>query len=132
MNNNSKLITWVGILLIIVTGLIHFIDAPDGFEEATYKGVLFVLNGVGGLIAAYGIFRGSRSWGWALGFLVAAGAFVGYALSRTVGLPQIPAEPDAWFEPLGIASFVAEGLFVVLYVWLMRGASTASKQLTRA
>lgn len=132
MNNNSKLITWVGILLIIVTGLIHFIDAPDGFEEATYKGVLFVLNGVGGLIAAYGIFRGSRSWGWALGFLVAAGAFVGYALSRTVGLPQIPAEPDAWFEPLGIASFVAEGLFVVLYAWLVRGASTANKQLTRA
>jgi hypothetical protein len=52
MNNNSKLITWVGILLIIVTGLIHFIDAPDGFEEATYKGVLFVLNGVCDVIAA--------------------------------------------------------------------------------
>lgn len=63
---------------------------------------------------------------------MAAGAFVGYALSRTVGLPQIPAEPDAWFEPLGIASFVAEGLFVVLYAWLVRGASTANTQLTRA
>lgn len=132
MNNNSKLITWLGIALIIVTGLIHFIDAPDGFEEATYKGVLFVLNGLGGLIAAYGIFRGSRSWGWTLGMLVAAGAFVGYALSRMVGLPMIPAEPDEWFEPLGIASFVAEGLFVLLYAWLMVGKSSGSTQPVRA
>ncbi|MCU0651935.1 MAG: hypothetical protein MUC39_03225 [Candidatus Omnitrophica bacterium] len=37
-----------------------------------------------------------------------------YCLSRTVGLPQIPAEPEAWFEPLGVISLLAEGLFVLV------------------
>ena len=71
MPSNSKLISWVGIALIIAVGLIHFISAPDSFDEATYKGVLFMANGVGALIAAYGIWQGKR-WGWAMGLLVAA------------------------------------------------------------
>lgn len=118
MSTNSKQLAWIGIALLVITSLVHFVDAPDSFEEATYKGVLFLLNGLGALIAAYGIYQGKRNWGWTLGLLVAGGAFVGYALSRTVGLPQLPAEPDAWFEPLGITSFVAEALFVLLYLWL--------------
>lgn len=118
MSKNSKQIAWIGIVLLVITSLVHFIDAPDSFEEATYKGVLFLLNGLGALVAVYGIYQGKRSWGWTLGLLVAGGAFVGYALSRTVGLPQLPAEPDEWFEPLGITSFVTEALFVVLYLWL--------------
>lgn len=132
MNNNTKMITWLGILLLIVTSLVHFIDAPDSFDEATYKGVLFLLNGVGALIAAYGIFRGSRSWGWTLGLLVAAGAFIGYALSRTVGLPQLPAEPDEWFEPLGILSFLAEGLFVAVYIWIISMKTAPSELMLKA
>ncbi len=39
---------WAGIILIIITGVIHFIDAPDSFGESTYKGILFTLNGIGG------------------------------------------------------------------------------------
>jgi len=35
--------------------------------------------------------------------------------SRTVGLPGIPPEPDAWLEPWGLASLVVEGLFVILF-----------------
>ena len=114
MSNKSKTMMWVGIALIMVTGLIHVIDAPDSFEEAAYKGWLFCLNGAGALVAAFGIFRG-RAWGWNLGFLIAAGSIVGYTLSRTVGLPQIPAEPDAWLEPLGVAAMSAEGLIVLLF-----------------
>ncbi|MFN8440396.1 MAG: hypothetical protein U0175_06505 [Caldilineaceae bacterium] len=132
MNNNTKMITWLGILLLVVTSLVHFIDAPDSFDEATYKGILFLLNGVGALIAAYGIFRGSRSWGWTLGLLVAAGAFIGYAMSRTVGLPQLPAEPDEWFEPLGILSFLAEGLFVAVYIWIISMKPVPSKPMLKA
>ena len=36
--------------------------------------------------------------------------------SRTVGLPFIPAEPDAWFEPLGVAAMIAEVLFIVVFI----------------
>ena len=107
---------WIGILLISVTGLIHLLEARDAFGEAFYKGVLFVANGMGAAISAVGIHRGERRWGWDLGCVVTVGALVGYVLSRTVGLPGLPAEPDAWLEPLGVASLVVEVLFVMFYL----------------
>ena len=115
MPDVPKIFRWPGIGLIVSVGLIHAIDAPDGFEEAAYKGWLFCANGVGALVAAWGIFRGQR-WGWNLGLLIAAGSFISYVASRTVGLPLIPAEPDAWLEPLGVASLIAEGLFVAVFI----------------
>src|SRR5713101_2366046 len=94
-----------GIALILVTGAIHFIDAPGSFGDATYKGWLFVANGIAAFVAAFGILRG-RGWGWVLGLLVAGGALVGYVVSRTVGLPGL--EPDVWLEPLGVLSLTVE------------------------
>jgi hypothetical protein len=38
-----------------------------------------------------------------------------YVASRTIGLPGLPAEPDAWLEPAGVASLLCETLFVVLF-----------------
>ena len=133
MRNIPRTIVWAGIALMLVTGIVHLIDAPDAFDEATYKGLLFVANGIGALIAAVGIARGARTWGWGLGLLVAAGAFVGYVASRTIGLPGIPAEPDAWLEPLGVVSLVAEGLVVGLALWAIQllgrmGESTSAQR----
>ena len=116
MNNNSKFVTWAGIILMALTAIIHFYDAPDALSEIAYKGILFILNGVGALIAAYGILRGA-SWGWLLGLLIAGGAIVGYVISRTVGMPGLP--PDPWLEPLGVLSLVVEGLFVLLAVYAL-------------
>lgn len=116
MDKISKFLMWSGIVLILVVGIIHVVDAPDSFDDAAYKGWLFYANGAAALLSAWGIYRGSRAWGWNFGFLIAAGSFVAYIVSRTVGLPQIPPEPDAWLEPLGVASLVAEGLFVLLFI----------------
>ncbi len=113
---------WAGVVLIVITGIIHFIDAPDNFNQATYKGVLFVLNGFGALLAAYGIFRGA-SWGWLLGLLIAGGAILGYIVSRTIGLPGLPVDAH-WLEPMGVLSLVVEGVFVLLAV----KALTATRQ----
>ena len=99
-----------GISLIVVVGLIHLIDAPEDLEEGSYLGFLFVANFLGALAAAAGIYRGNR-WGWSLGLLVAGGAFVGYVISRTAGLPGLPVE-EQWLEPLGVLSLVVEALFV--------------------
>jgi hypothetical protein len=107
-------IQWAGIALIVATGAIHFIDAPGSFGDARYKGLLFVANGVAALVAAVGIYRGSRSWGWGLGLLVAGGALVGYVISRTVGLPGL--EPDVWLEPLGVLSLVVEAAFILVFL----------------
>ena len=116
MLNIPKKTLWTGVGLILATGLIHLVEVPDSFEEAGYKGVLFILNGLGALVAAFGIYRGQKTLGWTLGMLIAAGSFAGYVASRTVGLPGIPAEPENWLEPMGVASLVAEGLFVMTFL----------------
>ena len=120
----SKTVVWSGIILILITGLVHFIDAPGAFEEVAYKGVLFVANGIASLVAAFGIYRGIRSWGWMLGLLIAAGALAAYCASRSIGLPSLPAEPDAWFEPLGLISMIVEALFIGLAVWVLQSERT--------
>ena len=86
MYSPSRTLKSLAIVAILGTGLIHIMEARDSFSDATYKGLLSVANGLGALVA-----------------------------SRTIGLPGLPAEPDAWFEPMGVASLVCEGLFVVLF-----------------
>jgi uncharacterized membrane protein YfcA len=103
-----------GISLIVVVGLIHLINSPEDLEEGAYTGLLYLANFFGSLAAAVGIYRGKR-WGWALGILVAGGAFAGYVISRTVGLPGLPVEAE-WLEPLGVLSLLVEGLFMGVYL----------------
>lgn len=117
----SKTLVWAGILLVLAVGLIHLVEAPENYEESAYKGILFFLNAAGALVAAAGIYRRSRL-GWSLGLFIAAGSLVGYAISRTVGLPGLEVD-DEWFEPIGVASMIAEGLFVLLYTYVMVGQS---------
>lgn len=112
----SPTLKWLAIAAILGTGLIHVVEAQDAFGDATYKGLLFVANGVGALVAAFGVYSNRRALGWVLGLLVAGGAFLAYVASRTIGLPGLPAESDAWLEPMGVASLVCEGLFIVLFV----------------
>ena len=110
----SRKWAWIGITLILLTGLIHLVEAPEYLEEATYTGLLFVANGIVAAIAAVGIYRGARGWGWGLGAVLAAASIVGYVMSRTVGLPGIGVEE--WLEGAGIASLVVEALFVAVAV----------------
>jgi len=126
MTAPSSTLKWLAIAAILGTGFIHTVEARDAFSEATYKGLLFIANGVGALVAAVGVYRNRREPGWLLGLLVAGGDFFAYVASRTVGLPGLPAEPDAWFEPMGVASLVCEGLFIILFVVSHEGRTGAS------
>jgi len=120
VNKRSKEISGFAIGMLVVIALIHFIDAPSDFQDATYKGILFLLNGLGALVAVIGIYRQERNWGWLLGILVAGGALVMYVVSRTVGLPIVGVESE-WFEPLGVLSVITEGLYLIAsYVFLVR------------
>jgi hypothetical protein len=112
----QKIVKTMGILLIVTIGIIHVLDAKDSFQDAVYKGWLFYANGLGALLTAYLIFKVNNKNGWNLGLLIAASSILGYISSRTIGLPLIPAEPDAWFEPLGIAAMIAEMLFITVYL----------------
>jgi hypothetical protein len=112
--------TILAIGLMIVTSTIHLFNANEAMGDATYKGALFIANGLGAIIAAIGIARHEKSWGWNLAALIAASSSLAYIASRTIGLPELPAEPDAWFEPLGFASLLAELAFVGVFIAWMR------------
>ena len=46
---------WAGIALLIVVGMVHLIEAPEYFEDATYLGLLFLANFVETILTATGI-----------------------------------------------------------------------------
>ncbi len=110
--------TWAGLMLVLATGLIHGVEGPANYHEAAYKGILFFLNAAGALVAARGIYRGEKLWGWTLGVLISAGALMLYFVSHTIGLPGLEVD-DEWFEPLGVASLLVEGLYVLVYASVM-------------
>lgn len=109
----SSTLVDLSIALIVVLGLIHLEIAPDYFTEAAYETVLFVASGIAALIAAVGIYRGSKTWGWGLGLVVAGSAMAIYVASHTVGLPGLGVD-TGWFEPIGVLSLIVEGAYVVL------------------
>ena len=124
MTTPSPSVKWLAVAAILGTGLIHLVDAQDAFGDATYKGLLFVANGVGAFVAAWGISRNRQALGWLLGLLISGGAFLAYIASRTIGLPGLPAEPENWLEPIGVASLVCEALFVLLFLAARRRPDT--------
>jgi hypothetical protein len=126
MTAPSPTLKWLAIAAILATGIIHFVEAPESFGEVRYKGLLFVANGIGALVAAFGIYRDRRAIGWLLGLLVAGGALLAYVASRTIGLPGLAAEPEAWLEPMGVASLICEGLFVILFIVRSKAPAAAS------
>ena len=111
---NSKLLRWLGIALIIQTGLLHLYAALGESAETPYLNALFVANFAAALIAAFGLLR-SRRWGWMLGALLAIGSLAGYVVSRTAGLPGM--EPEAWGDPIGTLALVMEAGY--LLTWLV-------------
>lgn len=94
--DQPRLTTLVGIALILGVGAVHIVEAPEHFGIAVYLGVLFVVNTVGTLVAAVGILRGAKSWGWALGALISGRLFLAGWFSVVTGL-AIPDKRD-WHD----------------------------------
>jgi hypothetical protein len=120
----------VGLGLILPTGLLHLVEAPEYYSEVKYIGALFVASMVGAVVAAYGIWRDER-WGWLLGVAVAGGSFAGDVLSRKVGLPAF--REASWsqaLEPMGVLSLIVEGLFVAGALSVASRGFDAAKRMT--
>jgi peptidoglycan/LPS O-acetylase OafA/YrhL len=124
----SRPLALAGIVLIVIVGVIHLVEAPEYLEEETYIGVLFILNAIGAGLSAAGIRRGLRA-GWLLGVVVAAGAFIAFILSRTTGLPSFKEED---WEGLGIVTLVLEAAFCAVAARALAGRPAPSPDAVRA
>ncbi len=108
----------IGAGLILASGLIHLFLTREHFEEATYLGLLFLVDFAGAVVAAFGVYR-EYQWGWVLGALVAAGAFTLYIVAGTGGLPGV--DEHHALEPLGLVTKTVEALFLGLCVGKLAG-----------
>ena len=121
----------VGVVMISLVGLIHLLVTPEYYGFAAYLGLLMIANFAGSVVSTVGIYQG-RAWGWWLGVMMAAGAFLAYIESRTLGLPGLPSwEP--FTEPPGLLSLLLEAIFVGLaaYVLGRKSRTTASSREVR-
>lgn len=127
--SSTSNLTWMGIALMGLTGLIHLVEAPEYFAEERYIGVLFLIATIGAAISLYGIWN-EHDWGWFLGIIVAGGSVVAYLTSRTVGLPGF--RENSWqdfLEPSGLFSLIVELLFCVIAIrFLSRQTALRSRE----
>ncbi len=121
---------WLGIVLILSTGLVHVSMVGEEYVEAPYLGVMFLGAFIGSIIAAIGIYRHELLWGWGTGVFIALGSIVGYLLSRTIGLPISGIEP--WGPATGYVSLVVEILFVVLSARLLEFQKLIGRAASRS
>ena len=123
--NQPRLTTLAGVALILGVGAVHAIEAPEHFAFAAYLGGLFVATAAGTLVAAVGIGRGAKVWGWSLGAAICALAALAYLASRLFGLPGYPGAAGHWDEPWGSLALILEGLFLGGWFSVMTGLAVA-------
>ncbi len=121
-----------GLALLAGIAWMHFKDIPDKLGETPYMGFMYILLVAG--CAAAGAWLLSSHWrnGYVLGSVVSLGALVGYALTRSVGLPLATGDIGNWSEPAGVIAGLLEISFVGLSAWVLTNQnSDSSLKLTR-
>lgn len=106
------------------TAYIHLAEMSDKFAEVPYLGIGYGLLSIACVISIYLLVRGDRR-GWLLGGATCLATFVGFVLTRTVGLPASTDDIGNWSEAIGTWSLVFEGFVVVLtaaVLLMQRGA----------
>jgi len=124
--NQPRLTRLAGLALILALGAIHLVEAPAHLEAAIYLGVLFAMNFAGTLVAAVGIFRGAKGWGWTLGALISGLSLLAYLASRLFGLPGFAEAAGEWDEPPGTLAMILGGLYLAGWFSVITGLAVAA------
>ncbi|HEV2093921.1 MAG TPA: hypothetical protein VGR18_12225 [Rubrobacter sp.] len=124
--NQPRLTRLAGVVLILTVGAIHAIEAPEHFRAAAYLGVLFAVNVAATLVAAGGILKGAKGWGWTLGAAICGLSALAYLFSRLFGLPGLGEAAGGWDEPLGSLALIFEGLYLAGWFSVVTGLAVAA------
>jgi hypothetical protein len=115
----------VGVLGLLGVALVHVLDLPGKFHEVPYLGVAYLLLIVGTIATAAVLIRHDSRRAWMAAVILAGATWLGYALSRTTGLPSATDDVGNWFEALGLASLFIEACVVLVSLYALRSPDTA-------
>jgi hypothetical protein len=103
--------------LAVAVCIIHLQDQGGllGDQSPTWLKFGYYLIEIFSLIAAGWLVRG-KTIGWVVGLGCAALPFIGYVLSRSVGLPGDSGDIGNWGYMLGTVSLLVEGTFALVAV----------------
>jgi hypothetical protein len=124
--NQPELTRLAGIGLILAVGVVHLVEIPTHYGISPYLGVLFAVNFALTLVAAFGIGRGAKGWGWTLGVLISSLALLAYLVSRLFGLPAAPQLAGEWTSALGSLAMIFEGMFLAGWFSVLTGLAVAA------
>jgi len=97
--------------------LIHVLNLNATIHEVPYVGWMFIGLIISSLLIAEGLMRSDDVRLWLAAGGLAASVVIGYAISRTIGLPlDGGSDKGNWLEPLGLATLVLSGIVVQLSV----------------
>ena len=111
--NQPQLTRIAGVVLILAVGTVHLV-------------VLFAVNFAGTLVAAAGIQRGTKGWGWTLGALISLLSLLAYLASRLFGFPDAPELAGEWTSALGSLAMIFESMFLAGWFSVLTGLAVAA------
>ena len=124
--NQPQLTRIAGVVLILAVGTVHLVEIPAHYEISPYLGVLFAVNFAGTLVAAAGIQRGTKGWGWTLGALISLLSLLAYLASRLFGFPDAPELAGEWTSALGSLAMIFESMFLAGWFSVLTGLTVAA------
>jgi hypothetical protein len=110
--------------------LIHLLDLPDTMSGTPYLGWMYIGLIVSAIGLAGALLRTSDTRVWAAACALVTSVMVGYALSRTTGLPQATDDIGNWSEPLGMAMLFVGGAFLALGGGVLLGRRVPDRALS--
>ncbi|MER5959338.1 hypothetical protein [Streptomyces longhuiensis] len=117
--------TGVAVCFALLSAVVHLVIAPEHLAETLYIGILFIAGGVALLLTAGALALWNSVTAWWAGALVSGGMILGFALSRTIGLPGY--HEQGWDPPYGVLSITAEGMYLVaFFAWYGTRSAHAS------
>lgn len=120
-------VRFTGALLAVAVAAVHVADQGGitTLADPAWIGWGYRLIEIGGVLTALILLLPRRAWlgpvwlGWAAGALLGAGPFLGYVVSRTVGVPGDPADVGNWGYWVGTVSLLVEAALVMLSVSML-------------